>query len=75
MTVIVYTKPGCPSCEQVKAYLRSRNVQFDEMVLGYDVTREQLLEVVPGAKTVPQVLIDGLAVGGYESTVQFLTEG
>ena len=75
MTVIVYTKPGCPSCEQVKAYLRGRNVQFDEMVLGYDVTREQLLEVVPGAKTVPQVLIDGLAVGGYESTVQFLTEG
>jgi glutaredoxin len=75
MTVVVYTKPGCPSCDSVKSYLRGRNITFDEMVVGQDITREELLERMPGIQTVPQVIIDGHVVGGYESTRQFLTEG
>ena len=75
MTVIVYTKPGCPSCDNVKSYLRERNIQFDEMVFGRDYTKEQLQEIIPGVTSVPQVIIDGRVVGGYESTQQFLTEG
>jgi glutaredoxin len=75
MTVVVYTKPGCPSCDHVKTYLRSKSISFDEMVVGRDITREELLERMPGIQTVPQVIIDGHMVGGYESTMKFLTEG
>ena len=75
MTVVVYTKPGCRSCEDVKAYLRSKNVTFDEMVVGPDITPRKLLELIPDVRSVPQVIIDGRLVGGYENTVQFLTEG
>lgn len=74
MTIALYTKPGCPSCENLKSYLRSHGYVFEEFVLGVDVTKEQLLEMFPGATTVPQVLIDGAKAGGYEATVQFLAE-
>lgn len=74
MKITVYTKNGCPSCDNLKTYLKAHNYQFDEMVLNVDLSREQLLEIFPGVTTVPQVLVDGVATGGYTDTVQFLTE-
>jgi glutaredoxin len=74
MKITVYTKSDCPSCNNLKTYLKSHNYQFEELVLNVDLSREQLLELFPGVTSVPQVLVDGVSTGGYSSTVQFLTE-
>ena len=57
--VEMYTKWGCPYCVAAKALLDSKGVQYSE----YDITmggpkRAEMLERVPGAVTVPQILID-----------------
>ena len=39
-----------------------------------DFTREELFENFPGARTFPQIRIDGEAIGGYDNFVSW-TEG
>jgi len=49
-----------------KALLKQKSIVFEEKIVGVDVTREQLLEAVPNAKTVPQIFLNGELIGGYE---------
>ena len=65
--VEMYTKWGCPYCVAAKALFERKGVEFDE----YDITmggpkRQEMLERVPGAYTVPQILIDGTPYGGFD---------
>lgn len=65
--VEIYTKWGCSYCVAAKALLERKGVNFEE----YDITmggpkRAEMLERVPGAITVPQILIDGVPVGGCD---------
>lgn len=65
--VEIYTKWGCPYCVRAKTLLDSKGVAYEE----YDVTlggpkKAEMLKRVPGAQTVPQVLIGGQPVGGSD---------
>ena len=39
-------------------------------MLGSDFEREDLDNLAPGARTYPQVLINGASIGGYEELLQ-----
>ena len=65
MKAIVWSKEKCPMCVQAKTLLNSKNVEYEERIVGVDWTKEQLLEQVPNARSVPQILIDGELIGGY----------
>jgi len=65
--VEIYTKWGCPYCVAAKSLLDGKGVSYEE----HDITmggpkRAEMLERVPGAMTVPQVLIAGRPVGGSD---------
>ena len=65
MNIVVWSKSGCGYCEAAKSLLRQKGLSFEERKIDDGWTREQLLEAVPHAKTVPQIFIDGRLVGGY----------
>ena len=65
MKAIVWSKDQCPYCDQAKSLLKSRNIEFEERNVSQDWTREQLLEAVPNARTVPQIFLDEEYVGGF----------
>jgi glutaredoxin len=65
MKAIVWSKDQCPYCDQAKALLKSRNIEFEERNVSHDWTREQLLEAVPNARSVPQIFLDETLVGGF----------
>lgn len=63
----IYTKWGCPYCVAAKSLLDKKGVAYEE----YDVTmggpkRAEMIARVPGASTVPQVLVDDKAYGGFD---------
>jgi len=65
--VEIYTKWGCPYCVAAKSLLDKKGVTYEE----YDVTmggprKAEMLERVPSARTVPQVLVGGRALGGFD---------
>ena len=65
--VEIYTQWGCGYCSRAKALLDGKGVPYTE----YDVTmdaakRSEMVDRAPGARTVPQVFIDGVAMGGSD---------
>lgn len=68
--VVVYTTDFCGHCERAKALLRARGIDFrEERVERTSEGRERLEEAVPGARTFPQIVIDGRPIGGYTDLV------
>jgi glutaredoxin 3 len=65
MQALVWSKNGCTFCTQAKALLESRGIEFEERNINKDWTREQLLEAVPNARTLPQIFLDDKLVGGF----------
>lgn len=75
MKAIIWSKDHCPYCVQAKALLNQKNIEFEERKIGDGWTKEQLLEAVPNARTVPQIFLDGELVGGFtELRARFLAE-
>jgi glutaredoxin len=64
MTVIVWSKYHCSNCDQAKALLGQHNIKFEERKIGDGYTREELLEAIPTARSVPQIVIDDNVIGG-----------
>jgi glutaredoxin 3 len=65
MTAIVWSKYNCPYCDQAKALLTQRGIKYEERKIGDGYSREELLEAVPNARTVPQIFINNQLIGGF----------
>ena len=65
MKALIWSKDNCSFCVSAKNLLTARDIEFEERKIGHGYTREQLLESVPNAKTVPQIFLDGEHIGGY----------
>jgi len=65
MKAIVWSKYHCPYCDQAKALLKQKGIEFEEKKIGDGYTKEELLEAVPNARTVPQIFLDGTLIGGF----------
>ena len=74
MKAIVCSKDQCPYCDQAKILLKMKGIEFEERNVSKDWTREQLLEAVPNARTVPQIFLDDQLVGGFTELRTKLTE-
>ena len=64
-TAIIWSRDNCPYCVQAKALLTQKGIEFEERKIGDGYTKEDLLEAVPNASTVPQIFLDGELVGGF----------
>lgn len=63
----IYTKWGCPYCVAAKALFEKKGADYTE----HDITmggpkREEMLQRVPGARTVPQILVNDEPLGGFD---------
>ncbi len=74
--VVVYTTDYCPYCRAAKDLLKSKGVGFTEKdVTGDDAMREKLVQMTGGRTTVPQIFVDGKAMGGYDDLAAFFRNG
>ena len=74
--VEIYTKLYCGYCHRAKRLLDQKGAQFVE----YDITlggpkKAEMLERKPDAMTVPQIFIDGVAIGGSDDLARLDREG
>ena len=73
-TAVVWSRDQCPYCDQAKALLKMKGIEFEERNVSKDWTKEQLLEAVPTARTVPQIVLDGELIGGFNELRKKLAE-
>lgn len=65
--VLIYTGLACSFCERAKRLLLDKNVEFEEINIGLlPEQRIEMLKKTGGARTVPQIFIDDLHVGGCD---------
>lgn len=72
--ITIYGKPMCPFCDKAKALCETRGFDYEYKTLGTDYTKEELLETFPGARTVPQIVINGQKIGGWDQMVKYIEE-
>ena len=65
MKAVVWSKPGCSQCESAKQLLKTKGIQYEEKNIAEGYKIEDLLELVPNARTMPQIWLDGEHLGGY----------
>jgi glutaredoxin len=72
MKAVLWSKYNCPYCDQAKALLTSKGITFEEKKIGDGYSKEELLEAVPNARTVPQIFINEQLVGGFTELREYL---
>ena len=64
--IIIYTKTGCPFCANAKKLLAKKGLQYTEITTDNDpVSREEMMRL-SGRHMVPQILINGKPIGGFD---------
>ena len=64
--VQIYTRQWCGYCVAAEHLLKSRGVVFEKIDCTGDQDKRKWLAEVTGSTTVPQIFIDGRAIGGYD---------
>ena len=87
MKAEIYTKTDCPYCVKAKALLGDKGIAYQEFIIspGFGektlgpnqsyVSKAELLEKAPNAKTVPQIWMEGSYIGGYTELDAFFKQG
>lgn len=65
MKAIVWSKDNCPYCVQAKQLLSVKGIEYEEKKIGEGYTKEDLLEAVPSARSVPQIFLNDELIGGF----------
>jgi glutaredoxin 3 len=60
LALVIYTKPGCPYCEQARVYYNENGIAFTDYDAQNDrARRKEMLSYSGGDPTVPCIVEDG----------------
>tara|TARA_B100001559_G_scaffold282489_1_gene256653 strand:- start:1193 stop:1513 length:321 start_codon:yes stop_codon:yes gene_type:complete len=70
--VELYTNKGCGACVNAKRLFDRKGVEYEEKKLGTSarMDREYLIRT-KGSKSVPQIFIDNVWVGGFDDLMRY----
>jgi glutaredoxin len=75
LNVVVYSKSNCVWCDRAKNLLNSVDLSFNEIDLSDDIKWNEFYKKIgEGVKTVPQIFIDDIRVGGFPELVTWFEE-
>ena len=69
----VYWAPNCKYCEQAKALLAAKGIDYTPIELGVDMSKEYFKMVNPGIEKVPAIFVDEIYIGGFTELKDRLT--
>lgn len=64
--ICVYSTPSCPYCFTLKAYLKERNIDFQDIDVAVDEKAREKMVAATGQLGVPVVEVDGQFVVGFD---------
>ncbi len=72
----IYTKSHCPYCDHAKNFLNQRNLPYEEIRVDVDSEKLQvMLNRSEGRRTVPQIFINDVGIGGFTDMVALAEKG
>ncbi len=64
--IIIYGKSSCSWCDKAIGLARQYQLDFEYRSVDNDHYKQQLKQMLPDVKTVPQIWWHGKHIGGYE---------
>ena len=72
----IYTTPICGYCAMAKRLLKAKGAAFEETDVMMDPSKKaEMMQRAGGRRTVPQIFIDGVHVGGCDDLMDLDAEG
>ena len=72
----MYTGPMCAFCDAAKRLFKRNNTSFEEIDIGNDLKiREEMIKKSNGRRTVPQIFIKDVHIGGFQELHKIVIEG
>ena len=75
MQIKMYTRGYCSFCFAAKNLLTKRGLDYEEISLSNNSAAEREMRELTGGFTVPQIVINGKAIGGYTELVELDMDG
>ena len=75
MKIVIYTLDSCEFCDSTKKEFEKRSWDYTSHNLKHEDNKKALLELLPNAKTVPQIWIDDKHIGGYYELMTWIEDG
>lgn len=64
MSLVIYTKPGCPYCQTAREHYDEKGIPFIDYDAQNDLVRQkEMLEYTDGDLTVPAIVENGVYIG------------
>lgn len=74
-TAQVWSQPNCPACDEAKRLLELHQIPYAVCELGQPgYTKKELIDLVPNARSVPQIFLNGFHVGGLQELKRLLND-
>lgn len=75
--IIIYTTNVCPYCIQAKNLLKQKGIEnYTEIDVSRDIAkREEMMEKSNGRRSVPQIFINDIHIGGFDDLAKKNQEG
>ena len=75
-SIIIYTISTCPYCIKAKVLLNKKMVKYEEINIENDNSlKEEMVKKSNGRKTVPQIFINGIHIGGCDDLYDLENKG
>ena len=74
--VIIYRTEYCPYCDMAERLFDRLGIDYTEIDVTNDAEeRDRMVKKAGGKRTVPQIFIDGVSIGGYDSVSALHSKG
>lgn len=72
MKIEIYGKPNCPYCDMAKSLSDRKGHDTIYKTLDIDYSFADISKLFPQARTFPQIIVDGKAIGGYSDLEELI---
>ena len=74
--ILIYSSYNCGYCDRAKKLLKEKNISYREINIQDNPTeREVMLKKANGKRTVPQIFINEVHIGGFQELHKIVIEG
>jgi len=67
--ILLFTQPGCFSCELMRIYLEAHELMFEERDISQDLDARRTMTETHGSNETPTMLLDGEVIIGFDPSL------
>jgi glutaredoxin 3 len=64
--IVIYGSESCNYCTAARLLLKKKGADYDDVLVNRDPLLREEMQRVSGRRSVPQILIGDLAIGGFD---------